>query len=35
MGSLDIPEMLIAMSIVAILVWAAYNRIHPGPRSRG
>ena len=30
MGRLDIPEVLIGMSILAILVWAIYNRTHPG-----
>ncbi len=30
MGPFDIPELLIGMSILAILVWAVYNRIHPG-----
>lgn len=34
MGSLDIPEVLIFMSILAILVWAAYNRLHPGAGTR-
>ena len=29
MGPFDIPEVLIGVSILAILVWAAYNRIHP------
>jgi hypothetical protein len=24
----DIPELLIGMSILAILVWAVYNRTH-------
>jgi Tfp pilus assembly protein FimT len=24
----DIPELLIGVSILAILVWAAYNRTH-------
>jgi hypothetical protein len=28
MGSLDIPEVLIGMSILAILVWVAYNWTH-------
>ena len=28
MGRLDIPEVLIGVSILAILVWAAYNRMH-------
>ena len=34
MRSPDIPEVLIATSILAMLVWAAYNRMHPGPGSR-
>ena len=29
MGRFDIPELLIGMSVLAILVWAAYNRTHP------
>ena len=29
MGRFDVPEILIGMSILAILVWAAYNRTHP------
>ena len=28
MGSLDVPEVLIGASILAILVWAAYNWVH-------
>jgi hypothetical protein len=28
MGSLDIPEVLIGMSILAILAWAVYNWTH-------
>ena len=28
MGRFDIPEMLIGLSIVAILAWAAYNWTH-------
>ena len=28
MGSLDIPEVLIGVSILAILAWAAYNWTH-------
>jgi len=26
---LDIPELLIAMGILAMLAWAIYNRTHP------
>ena len=32
MGSLDVPEALIGVSILALLVWAAYNWTH---RSAG
>jgi len=28
MGSLDIPEILIALGVVAGLVWAVYNWTH-------
>jgi hypothetical protein len=28
MGRFDIPEILIGMSIIAILMWAVYNRTH-------
>ena len=28
MPSLDIPEILILMGIIAILAWAVYNRLH-------
>ncbi len=28
MGSLDVPEALIAVSILALLMWAAYNWTH-------
>jgi hypothetical protein len=28
MGSLDVPEVLIGVSIVGILVWAVYNWTH-------
>jgi hypothetical protein len=28
MGRFDIPEVLIAMSIVAIVAWAVYNWTH-------
>lgn len=31
MGSLDIPEVLILVSIIGILAWAAYNRLHHDP----
>jgi hypothetical protein len=34
MRSLDIPELLIAMGVVAMLVWAVYNRMHPGTGTR-
>ena len=34
MGSLDIPEVLIVMSIIAILVWAAYNWTHRSAGTR-
>jgi hypothetical protein len=30
MRSLDIPEVLILVSIIGILAWAVYNRLHPG-----
>jgi hypothetical protein len=30
MGPFDIPELLIGMSILAILAWAIFNRTHPG-----
>jgi hypothetical protein len=30
----DIPEVLIAMGLVAMLVWAIYNRLHPGVGRR-
>jgi type II secretory pathway component PulJ len=33
MRSLDIPELLIAMGILAMLAWAVYNRIHPVENS--
>jgi hypothetical protein len=29
MGPFDIPELLIGMGILAILIWAVYNRTHP------
>ncbi len=29
MASLDIPEILIALGVVACIVWAIYNRTHP------
>jgi hypothetical protein len=28
MGRFDIPELLIGLGILAILLWAAYNRTH-------
>jgi len=34
MGPFDIPELLIGLSILAILVWAAYNRLHPDASGR-
>jgi hypothetical protein len=34
MGSLDIPEALIGLSIVAILAWAAYNWAHRNASER-
>src|ERR1019366_3375629 len=34
MGRFDIPELLIGVSILAILVWAAYNWIHRDARAR-
>jgi len=34
MGRFDIPEILIGMSILAILVWAAYNWTHRSARVR-
>jgi hypothetical protein len=34
MGRFDIPEILIGASILAILVWAAYNRMHPSAGGR-
>ncbi len=30
----DVPEILIAMSLIAMLVWAVYNRLHPGGGPR-
>jgi hypothetical protein len=30
----DIPEILIGLSILAILVWAVYNRTHRDARAR-
>jgi hypothetical protein len=29
MGSLDVPEVLIAVGLLAAFVWAIYNRFHP------
>jgi len=29
MGPLDVPEVLIALLLVAALLWAVYNRTHP------
>jgi hypothetical protein len=29
MGSLDVPEILIALGLVAGLTWAIYNWTHP------
>ena len=34
MGSLDVPEMLNALSIVASLAWAVYNWTHHDANSR-
>jgi hypothetical protein len=34
MGRFDIPEMLIGVSIIALLLWAAYNRTHPNTGGR-
>ena len=28
MGHLDVPEILIALGILACVVWAVYNRVH-------
>jgi len=28
MGSLDVPEVLIALGLVAMAVWGAYNLLH-------
>ena len=30
----DVPEVLIAMGLIAMLAWAIYNRIHPGKNPR-
>jgi hypothetical protein len=29
MGPFDFPELLIGLSILGIVVWAIYNRMHP------
>jgi ABC-type glucose/galactose transport system permease subunit len=34
MGRFDIPELLIGASILAILVWAVYNRTHRDAGAR-
>ena len=34
MGRFDIPELLIGVSILAILVWAVYNRTHRDAGAR-
>jgi hypothetical protein len=34
MGSLDIPEALIGLSVLAFVAWAAYNWMHPGAGTR-
>ncbi len=34
MGALDIPEVLILVSLVAALAWAVYNWKHPDTRIR-
>jgi hypothetical protein len=34
MGSLDIPEVLIALSMVAMFAWFVYNHRHPGTGAR-
>lgn len=34
MGRFDIPELLIGMSILALLAWAIYNRTHPDTGER-
>lgn len=28
MGHLDVPEVLIALGIIACVAWAIYNRVH-------
>ncbi len=33
MGHLDVPEVLIAVGILAGIVWAIYNWTHPHPHS--
>jgi hypothetical protein len=33
MGRFDIPEMLIGVSLIAILVWAVYNWTHRNARE--
>lgn len=34
MHRFDVPEALIALLLAASLVWAVYNWLHPGTRSR-
>jgi hypothetical protein len=34
MGRFDIPEVLIGVSILALLVWAVYNWTHRNPGGR-
>jgi hypothetical protein len=34
MGSLDIPEILIALGIAGCIAWALYNWRHPQPRTK-
>jgi hypothetical protein len=34
MGPFDIPELLIGMGILALVVWAVYNRTHPEAGNR-
>jgi hypothetical protein len=34
MGPFDIPELLIGMGILALVLWAVYNRTHPAAGGR-
>jgi hypothetical protein len=35
MASLDVPEILIGVGLIAALAWAVYNRLHPQRDNTG